>query len=80
MKKRFRNWLISCKTYARADCYSDHVPVISKIRLKLKTLRIIKKEPLIAYAILKTDPELRMLYSAKVRNKFEALEGLDDIE
>ena len=80
MKKRFRNSLISCKTYAGTDCYSDHVPIISKIRLKLKNLRIIKEEPLIDYAILKTDPELKMLYSAKVRNKFEALEGLDDIE
>ena len=43
-------------------------------------LRITKKEPLIDYAILKTDPELRMLFPAEVRNKFEALEGLDDIE
>ena len=30
--------------------------------------------------MLKTDPELRMLFPAEVRNKFEALEGLDDIE
>ena len=32
------------------------------------------------YAMLNIDPELKRLYSAEVRNKFEALQGLDSIE
>ena len=80
MKTRFRNSLISCKTYPGADCYSDHVPIISKNRLKLKKLRNTRKESLMGYAMLNTDPELRRLYSTEVRNKFEALQGLDGIE
>ena len=79
MKTRFRNSLISCKPYPGADCYSDHVPIISKFRLKLKKLRNTKKESLLDYAMLNTDPDLRRLYSAEVRNKFEALQGLDSI-
>ena len=77
---RFRNSLISCKTYPGADCYSDHVPIISKARLKLKKLRNTRKESLMGYAMLNIDPELRRLYSAEVRNKFEALQVLDSIE
>ena len=80
IKKRFRNSLISCKTYPGVDCNSDHVPIISKIRLRLKKLRITKKEPLIDYKILKTDQTLRMKYSAEVKKEFDALEGLGDIE
>ena len=80
MKTRFRNSLISCKAYPGADCYSDHVPIISKIRLKLKKLKNTKKESLLDYAMLNTDPDLRRLYSAEVRNKFEVLQGLENIE
>ncbi|GFS21675.1 craniofacial development protein 2-like [Elysia marginata] len=36
-KERFRNALLSAKSYPGADCYSDHIPVIAKFRLKLKT-------------------------------------------
>ena len=80
MKTRLRNSLISCKAYPGADCYSDHVPIIGRIRLKLKKLRNTKKESLLDYAMLSTDLDLRRLYSAEVRNKFEALQGLDSIE
>ena len=75
MKTRLRNSLISCKAYPGADCYSDHVPIIGKIRLKLKKLKNTKKESLLDYAMLNTDPDLRRLYSAEVRNKFEAITG-----
>ena len=80
MKTRFRNSLISCKAYPGADFYSDHVPIISTIRLKLKKLKNTKKESLLDYAMLSTDPDLRRLHSAEVRNKFKTLQGLDSIE
>ena len=36
IRKRFRNGLLSVKTYPGADCYTDHVPVAAKHKLKLK--------------------------------------------
>ena len=36
MSKRFKNALLSAKTYPGADCYSDQVPVAVKFKLKLK--------------------------------------------
>ena len=80
MKTRFRHSLISCKAYPGADYYSDHVPIISNIRLKLKKLKNTKKEFWLDYAMLNTDPDLRRLYSTEVRNKFKALQGLDSIK
>ena len=52
-EKRFRNSLISSKTYPRAYCYSDHFPIISKIRALLNKPRSNKKDPLIDYGRLK---------------------------
>ncbi|GFO43397.1 craniofacial development protein 2-like protein [Plakobranchus ocellatus] len=36
LSHRFRNALLSAKSYPGADCYSDHAPVIAKYKLKLK--------------------------------------------
>ncbi|GFO04704.1 craniofacial development protein 2-like protein [Plakobranchus ocellatus] len=36
ISKRYRNALLLAKTYPSADCYSDHVPVVGKFKLKLK--------------------------------------------
>ena len=38
ISERFRNVLRSAKTYPRADCYSDHVPVAAKFRLKFEKI------------------------------------------
>ena len=80
LKKRLRNSQISCKTYPGADHSRDHVPFISRIRLRLKKLRNNRKESLMDYAMLSTDSDLRRLYSAEVRINFEALQGLDSIK
>ena len=80
MKMRFRNSLIYRTAYPGADCYSDNVLIISKIRLKLMKLKKTKKESLLDYAMLNTNPDLRRLYSAKVRNAFAALKRIDSIE
>ena len=53
MKMKFRNSLTSCKAHPGVDCYRDHVPIISKIRLKLKKLKNTKKESLLDNAMLK---------------------------
>ncbi|XP_027220178.2 craniofacial development protein 2-like [Penaeus vannamei] len=36
---RFRNMVQQSKTYPGADCNSDHVPVICRLQLKLKTVK-----------------------------------------
>ena len=36
---RFKNALLSAKSYPGADCYSDHALVLAKFRLKLKRTR-----------------------------------------
>ncbi|GFO22539.1 craniofacial development protein 2-like protein [Plakobranchus ocellatus] len=36
ISKRYRNALLLAKTYPSADCYSEHVPVVGKSKLKLK--------------------------------------------
>ncbi|GFO01572.1 craniofacial development protein 2-like protein [Plakobranchus ocellatus] len=36
LSHRFRNALLSAKSYPGADCYSDHAPVNAKFKLKLK--------------------------------------------
>ena len=38
INKRFRNSVLDAKTCPGADCYSDHVPVIANIKLKLKKI------------------------------------------
>ena len=35
VSKRFRNAFLTAKTNTPADCYSDHVPVAAKFKLKL---------------------------------------------
>ena len=50
---RFRNSIISCKTFPGAGCSNDHVPVISEIRVKLKTLSKSKKNPKLQVSLVK---------------------------
>ncbi|XP_068242189.1 craniofacial development protein 2-like [Palaemon carinicauda] len=39
IKKRFRNAVLDTRTYPEIDCYSDHVPVVITLRVKLNKLR-----------------------------------------
>lgn len=75
IKKRFRNALTSCKAYPGADCDSDHYPVVSKICLRLKTLKTNKCEKQLDLALLKNSEETRTRYAVEVKNRFQALQG-----
>ena len=59
ISKRFRNALLSAKTYPEADFYSDHVPVAAKFKLKLKKTRSKSKNIKLCFASLKSDQTLR---------------------
>src|SRR5215469_3621697 len=78
ISKRFRNALTQVKTYPGANCYSDHVPVIATIKLRLKRIvkkNIIPKRQLIA---LRKNEEIKTRYNVAVKNKYEAMK--DEIE
>ena len=59
IKTRFRNAIKSCKTYPGADCYSDHVPIVSVVHLKLRKLKRARAEPKLNLGLLKTDKDLK---------------------
>ena len=77
--QRFRNSIISSKAYPGADCDSDHAPVISEIRVKLKRLRKPKKNPRFQVHLLKTDTDMQEKFRIMVQNRFEALSESNEI-
>ena len=80
IKKRFQNALLSCKTYPGADCNSDHVPVVGRLRLKLRKLKSKSQNTKLDLALLKADPIVKEKYAVEVKNRFELLEHRDDTE
>ncbi|GFR90467.1 craniofacial development protein 2-like [Elysia marginata] len=80
VKERFRNALLSAKSYPGADCYSDHIPVIAKLRLKLKYVKRRPRNIKLKLALLKSDLSLCQRYSVHVRNKFQLLGELEEPE
>ena len=77
---RFKNALLSAKSYPGADCYSDHALVLAKFRLKLKKN---KKKPMntkLNLAILRSDQDIRQKYALSVKNKFQSLYELEEVE
>jgi exonuclease III len=77
---RFRNSIIFSKAFPGADCGSDHVPVISKIRVKLKRIKQPQKNIKLQVHILKADRNLREQFRIKVQNRFEALDQITQTE
>ena len=75
---RFRNSVISSKAFPGADCGSDHVPVISEIRVKLKRLKQSKKNPKLQVHLLRTDQDMKEKFCIKVQNRFEALDEINE--
>ncbi|GFO39342.1 RNA-directed DNA polymerase from mobile element jockey-like [Plakobranchus ocellatus] len=72
--------LLLAKTYPRTDCYSDHVPVVGKFKLKLKKNSKSFTNIKFDLAILKTNQTIREKYQISVQNKFEALGDAEEIE
>ena len=80
VSKRFRNALLTAKTLPRADCYSDHIPVAAIFRLKLKRNKQRVSNVKLDLATLKADLEIREKYRVAVKNRFQALEGMEEVE
>ncbi|GFO16493.1 craniofacial development protein 2-like protein [Plakobranchus ocellatus] len=62
--ERFRNAIKSAKTYPGADCYSDHVPVVAKLNLKLKKTSSNPTNIKLDLALLKTNQLIREKYQS----------------
>ncbi len=74
ISNRFRNAVKCYKSMPGADADSDHIPVISKIRIKLRKLIKGKQYSKPQIHLLKKDKELRKLYKGEVKGRYEALE------
>ena len=66
---RFRNTVTQVKTYPGADCNSDHVPVVMKIRIKLKKVFRNRKPARVCFKNLQSNYDIRRNYQNKVQNK-----------
>ena len=76
---RFRNSVISSNAFHKADYGSDHVPVISEIRVKLERLKQLKKISKLQVHLLKTNSDMKEKFCIKVQNRFETLDGINEI-
>ena len=73
INQRFRNSVLDAKTFPGADCYSDHVPVVAVIKLKLKKLIRRKVAERLNLKLLQTDNLLKERYRIEVENRYEIL-------
>ena len=80
VNKRFRNSILNTRTYPGADCYSDHVPVVTEIKIKLKKLIKRKMEDRRQLKLLVTNQGLRELYRVEVSNRYEVLRNEEPLE
>ena len=62
------------KSYPGADCGSDHNPVICKLKVRLKKLKMIKREQQLDYCQLQNNQDIKNIYAIKVKNRFSVLE------
>ncbi len=78
INKRFRNAVLHSKTYPSADCGSDHLPVICKLKVRLRKLKKPMLTPKLQYEKLHSDEVCKQEYAVAVKNKFEALESIGE--
>ena len=73
-KRRLRTPVTQVKTYPGADVNSDHVPVISTIRLKLK--KVLKSKPKGNYntELLGRDEVITQNFRVEVQNRLQSLQ------
>ena len=77
IKDRFRNCIKQARAYPGADIGSDHNPVVTKCRLKIKKIGCTKTSPKINIAALKGD--ITIEYNIAFKNKYSTLaEELDE--
>ena len=74
INRRFRNAVQHLKAFPSADCGSDHLPVICKLKVKLLKLKSPKTTQKLQYSELYNNQEIKKAYAVAVQNRFEELE------
>ena len=74
INNRFRNSVQQSKSYPGADCGSDHNPVICKLKVRLKKLKMIKREKQLDYCQLQSNQDIKNIYAIEVKNRLSVLE------
>ena len=72
--RRFRNGIKSSKSYPGADCGSDHILVVAKLRIKLRKLQTPKQVVKYQLDKLRKDNNIRKEFYIDVSNRYKALE------
>ena len=78
--KRFRNSLLTVKTMPGADCYTDHVLLFGKIRIKLKKTKKAPGNTKLDLVLLKTENNIREGFNVAARNRYSTLKPVQDLE
>ena len=74
INRRFRNAVQHSKAFPSADCGSDHLPVICKLKVKLRKLKSPKTAQKLQYFELYKNQKIKEAYAVAVQNRFEELE------
>ncbi|GFN73604.1 craniofacial development protein 2-like protein [Plakobranchus ocellatus] len=80
IQKSLRNVVKTSKSLQRADCDSDHIPVMCKFQIKLKKLSKAKANPKIQMDLLKPDEKLRDKIAVAVHIKYETINSISEVE
>ena len=78
--KTFRNSLLTVKTMPGADCDMNHVLLFGKIRIKLKKTKKAPGNTKLDLTLLKTETNIRESCNVTVRNRYNTLEPVQDLE
>ena len=80
INKRYRNSVLDVRTFPGADCYSDHVPVVASMKIKLKKIKRRKTNEKLNLKLLTTDEQLKEAYRIEVENRYGVLSNEEPIE
>ena len=80
VENRFKNAVKASKSMPGADCDSDHVPVVCKFQVKLKRRKQAISKPKYQIDLLKSDNQLKEEFSVEIKNRFEKLSEITEVE
>ncbi len=79
INRRFRNSVMQVKGFPGADCGSDHIPIVSTIRVKLRQLKRKTNQSKLQVELLRTDQEYKMQYHKQVCKRLSGIDEKDEI-
>lgn len=73
MNDRFRNAVLHSKSYASANCGSNHLPVICQLRMNLQKLKSVKTAHKLQYNRHLNDLNLKEKYVDMVKSRYNEI-------